>query len=160
MICDLIDCPCLGEKSLRPEFLEEVALYTEADRDDGTDDKVTLMTVHSAKGLEFDRTVLIDVKTGILSNYPPDEPVPADKTALLEEERRLFYVAITRARDKLFITSCLKRRKMTMVADCEPSRFLDEIPANLVEYHEPKEFTQEESHEILSGFLDQLKAKL
>ena len=52
----------------------------------------------------------------------------------MEEERRLFYVAITRARDKLYITSCKQRRKMQSVVECAPSPFLDEIPAHLVEY--------------------------
>ena len=55
----------------------------------------------------------------------------------VQEERRLFYVAITRARDKLFISACRARRRMQSGVACEPSRFLDEIPASLVEYHEP-----------------------
>jgi DNA helicase-2/ATP-dependent DNA helicase PcrA len=55
----------------------------------------------------------------------------------LEEERRLFYVAITRAREKLFITSCLRRRRLQNDEECAPSPFLAEIPPNLIEYHEP-----------------------
>jgi DNA helicase-2/ATP-dependent DNA helicase PcrA len=54
----------------------------------------------------------------------------------VEEERRLFYVAITRARDKLYITSCRKRRRRQDAIDCVPSPFLEEIPPHLVEYHE------------------------
>ena len=77
----------------------------------------------------------------------------------VEEERRLFYVAITRARDKLFISACRKRRHMQMTVETEPSRFLDEIPANLVEYHEPKQLTEEETGQMFSDFLQTLKAK-
>ena len=55
----------------------------------------------------------------------------------IEEERRLFYVAITRAQHKLFISACRRRKKMQSVVEAEPSRFLDEIPPELVEYHEP-----------------------
>jgi len=78
----------------------------------------------------------------------------------VEEERRLFYVAITRARDKLFMTACQKRRKLQMTVESEPSRFLDEIPQNLVEYHEPKQLTEEETGEMFSNFLDKLKSQM
>ena len=72
----------------------------------------------------------------------------------IEEERRLFYVAVTRARDRLFISSCLKRRKMTATVECAPSRFLEEIPESLVEYHEPsKEVSDEQAHELLQNML-------
>ncbi|MBO4858838.1 MAG: UvrD-helicase domain-containing protein [Treponema sp.] len=138
-------------------YLNRITLVSQDNNDDESNKgKVNLMTIHASKGLEFPVVFIAGAEEGLIPHARSVEENGGD----VEEERRLFYVAITRARDKLFITSCLKRRKMTMVADCEPSRFLDEIPANLVEYHEPKEFTQEESHEILSGFLDQLKAKL
>ena len=78
----------------------------------------------------------------------------------VEEERRLFYVAITRARDKLFISACRKRRHQQMTVETEPSRFLDEIPSNLVEYHEPKQLTEEETGAMFSDFLSTLKAKM
>ena len=138
-------------------YLNRITLVSQDNNDDESNKgKVNLMTIHASKGLEFPVVFIAGAEEGLIPHARSVDENGGD----VEEERRLFYVAITRARDKLFITSCLKRRKMTMVADCEPSRFLDEIPANLVEYHEPKEFTQEESHEILSGFLDQLKAKL
>ena len=57
--------------------------------------------------------------------------------AAVEEERRLFYVAITRARDKLYISSCRKRRHLQSSVECSPSRFLEEIPSSLVKYYEP-----------------------
>lgn len=75
----------------------------------------------------------------------------------IEEERRLFYVAITRARDKLLISSCQKRKKMQMVVDCVPSRFLDEIPENLVEYHKTSEpVTEEKAMSFFSNILNGL----
>ena len=138
-------------------YLNRITLVSQDNNDEENNKgKVNLMTIHASKGLEFPVVFIAGVEEGLIPHARSVEENGGD----VEEERRLFYVAITRARDKLFISSCLKRRKMTMVADCEPSRFLDEIPANLVEYHEPKEFTQEESHEMLSGFLDKLKAKL
>ena len=70
-------------------------------------------------------------------------------------------MAITRARDKLFISACRKRRHMQMVQESEPSRFLDEIPANLVEYHQEKEpLTEEETGNLFSNMLADFKAKL
>ncbi len=138
-------------------YLNRITLVSQDNNDDENNKgKVNLMTIHASKGLEFPVVFIAGAEEGLIPHARSVEENGGD----VEEERRLFYVAITRARDKLFITSCLKRRKMTMVADCEPSRFLDEIPANLVEYHEPKEFTQEETHEIMTDFLDKLKAKL
>ena len=75
----------------------------------------------------------------------------------MEEERRLFYVAITRAQEKLLISSCQKRRKQGMLIDCEPSRFLDEIPENLVEYHNPQAtLSNEQASSMLSNILKNL----
>jgi DNA helicase-2/ATP-dependent DNA helicase PcrA len=69
----------------------------------------------------------------------------------VEEERRLFYVAITRARDKLYISSCHRRRKMGGVIECTPSPFLQEIPPDLVEYHEPSQPVEtDEAMDILA----------
>ena len=72
----------------------------------------------------------------------------------MEEERRLFYVAVTRAQNRLLISSCLHRRKMNSTIECEPSRFLDEIPENLVEYHEPSKIVDaDEAHALLQNML-------
>lgn len=122
-----------GEASLY-DYLNRITLIN---RDDGDDDEkkgsVNLMTIHASKGLEFPVVFIAGAEDGII---PHARSLEEDENNL-EEERRLFYVAITRAREKLFISSCKKRRKMQSVAECEPSRFLDEIPANLVTYHEP-----------------------
>nr|MCR4899245.1 ATP-dependent helicase [Treponema sp.] len=110
---------------------------------------------HASKGLEFPVVFIAGCEEGLI----PHARSVAENDGNVEEERRLFYVAITRAKDKLYLTSCLQRKKMNMINECTPSRFLDEIPQNLIEYHEPKEITQEEAHDMLSNFLDNLKAR-
>ena len=120
--------------------------------DEGIKGKVNLMTIHASKGLEFPIVFIAGAEEGIIPHARCIEEDPNN----IEEERRLFYVAITRAQDKLFISSCQKRRKMQNVVECVPSPFLDEIPANLVEYHEPnKEVSVDKALEIL----EQLKNK-
>jgi DNA helicase-2/ATP-dependent DNA helicase PcrA len=93
--------------------------------------KVNLMTIHAAKGLEFPVVFIAGAEDGII---PSERSLEEDENNV-EEERRLFYVAITRARDKLYISSCKKRKKMQSATECEPSRFLEEIPSDLVENH-------------------------
>jgi DNA helicase-2/ATP-dependent DNA helicase PcrA len=114
-------------------YLNRISLIT---RDDGDDDaqkgKVNLMTIHASKGLEFPVVFIAGAEDGLIPHARSLEEGDGN----VEEERRLFYVAITRARDKLYITSCRQRRKMQSVVECTPSPFLDEIPAHLVEYHE------------------------
>ncbi len=138
-------------------YLNRITLVSQDNNDDESNKgKVNLMTIHASKGLEFPVVFIAGVEEGLIPHARSVEENGGD----VEEERRLFYVAITRARDKLFISSCRKRRRLQMTVECEPSRFLDEIPANLVEYHEPKMLTEEETHEMMTDFLDSLKAKL
>jgi DNA helicase-2/ATP-dependent DNA helicase PcrA len=114
-------------------YLNRISLITTGDsQDDGEVGKVNLMTIHASKGLEFPVVFIAGAEEGIIPHARSLE----EGEGSIEEERRLFYVAITRARDKLFITSCLKRRKMQQEEDCVPSPFLAEIPPHLVEYHE------------------------
>ena len=95
------------EEATIEEWLQNVMLVTDMDKDDPEDrNKVTLMTVHSAKGLEYDRVILLDVLDGILPAADPKEP---EDQKLYQEERRIFYVAMTRAKDHLFLFSCLDR---------------------------------------------------
>ena len=79
-----------------------------------------------------------DIKGGVkFSQYEKSiEESEDDSGGSLEEERRLFYVAITRAREKLYITSCKKRRHLQSESECNPSPFLEEIPSNLIKIHE------------------------
>ena len=116
-------------------YLNRITLLSRDDLDDGEEKgKVNLMTIHAAKGLEFPVVFIAGAEEGIV---PHARAVEEGGNAAVEEERRLFYVAITRARDKLFISACRHRRRLRDVIACEGSRFLDEIPASLVTYHEP-----------------------
>ncbi len=118
------------------DYLNRITLISRDDMEDDEDKgKVNLMTIHASKGLEFPIVFIIGCEEGIIPHARSLEEGEGN----VEEERRLFYVAITRARDKLFISSCQRRRKMGGVMECTPSPFLQEIPENLVEYHEPAE---------------------
>ncbi len=108
-------------------FLEEVALYTEADRDDGSEDRVTLMTIHSAKGLEYDNVYITGLEEGI---FPSSRSIDSEED--IEEERRLAYVAITRARAKLYITSASRRMLFGQTQHNVTSRFIKEIGRELI----------------------------
>ena len=108
-------------------FLEEVALYTEADRDDGTEDRVTLMTIHSAKGLEYDNVYITGLEEGI---FPSSRSIDSEED--IEEERRLAYVAITRARAKLCITSASRRMLFGQTQHNVTSRFIKEIGRDMI----------------------------
>jgi DNA helicase-2/ATP-dependent DNA helicase PcrA len=113
-------------------YLNRVSLITNTDGDDANAGKVSLMTIHAAKGLEFPVVFIAGCEDGIIPHQRAVDE--ADKPeAALEEERRLFYVAITRARQTLYITYCQKRKKAGGAeADVTPSPFLDEIPQELL----------------------------
>lgn len=137
-------------------YLNRITLMSRDNGDDENDKgKVNLMTIHASKGLEFPVVFIAGAEEGLIPHQRSVDENGGD----VEEERRLFYVAITRAREKLLISSCMKRRKMQMVVECEPSRFLDEIPENLVEYHEPrKEVSEDTARSILSDMLKKFSA--
>jgi len=118
------------EETVEPSlsgFLEEIALYTELDDFDEADDKVVMMTLHSAKGLEFSRVFIAGMEEGI---FPGEMSIiePGE----IEEERRLAYVGITRAKKKLFLTCAQTRMLYGRTGRNQPSRFVKEIPAELV----------------------------
>lgn len=113
-------------------FMESVALLTdEEEKNEANNDKVKLMTIHSAKGLEFDYVFL----TGLEENLFPSS-MSLGSRAELEEERRLFYVAITRAKKTLTISHSLTRYRFGTLQYCEQSRFLNEIPVKYINYTE------------------------
>ncbi len=112
-------------------FLEEIALYTEADRDDGSDDKVILMTVHSAKGLEFDNIFVAGLEDGI---FPSSRSFDSEED--IEEERRLAYVAITRAKKRLYLTTANQRLLYGQTQRNITSRFMREIGSELIEKYD------------------------
>ena len=109
------------------EFLEETALFSDLDSYDENDDRVVLMTIHSAKGLEFNRVFLVGMEEGI---FPGSQSIYCGE-AEIEEERRLAYVAITRARRELFISKAQCRLFFGKTDRNLPSRFLKEIPQEL-----------------------------
>ena len=110
-----------GDASLSG-FLENIALATDADNEDDDDNKVNLMTVHLAKGLEFPVVFI----AGLEENLFPSM-MAVNTRAELEEERRLFYVALTRAEKVAYLTFSVSRFRWGKIIDCEPSRFLEEI---------------------------------
>ncbi|MCG8391326.1 MAG: UvrD-helicase domain-containing protein [Cytophagales bacterium] len=121
-IKEYVDDPEKEDKSLGA-FLQEIALLTGVDNDkDDDDEKVTLMTIHMAKGLEFQHVYIV----GLEEDLFPSQMMLSSR-ADLEEERRLFYVAITRAKAKLFLSYALSRYRFGRLKNCEPSRFIEEI---------------------------------
>ncbi|MGB0881890.1 MAG: ATP-dependent helicase [Vicingaceae bacterium] len=112
------------------EFLQDVALLTNVDNETEEDrDKVTLMTIHSAKGLEFPYVYIV----GLEENLFPSQMALTSRTEL-EEERRLFYVAITRAEKAVHLSYATSRYKFGTLMFCEPSRFIEEISDDFLEY--------------------------
>ena len=121
------------------DFLENMALISDLDTNDGEESEyVTLMTMHSAKGLEFPIVFIPGMEEGVFPGYRSmgDE-------AEIEEERRLCYVAITRAREKLYITCARRRTLFGNTSINKPSRFLEEIPENLMDGYEKERNNQE-----------------
>lgn len=129
-------CEEAGEQATLSGFLEEVALVAEIDNLDENSDYVVLMTLHSAKGLEFPYVYLAGMEDGLFPSYMS---ITADTQEELEEERRLCYVGITRAMKKLTMTSARKRMMHGETQYNRMSRFLSEVPEELVENGKPKE---------------------
>ena len=118
------------DKSLN-EFLNSISLSSDTDQLEETNDMVTLMTLHSAKGLEYPVVFLVGMEEGIFPGYKS-----MDNPADIEEERRLFYVGITRAKQDLFLTFAKRRTIFGSTSYNPPSRFLKEIPKDLLEGYE------------------------
>ncbi len=115
------------------EFLETVTLDSDReDEEEKAGDAVTLITMHSCKGLEFPHVYIVGLEDGLL----PHSRSKVEGT--LDEERRLFYVAVTRAMLSLTISHCAGRKKYGQVMPCHPSQFLKELPADLVETEDEK----------------------
>ncbi|MBW6477964.1 MAG: UvrD-helicase domain-containing protein [Bacteroidales bacterium] len=123
-------------------FMQDIALMTDADtqKEDPTDtDKVTLMTIHAAKGLEFPFIFLV----GVEENLFPSQ-LSLNTRSELEEERRLFYVAVTRAMQQLTISYAETRFRFGQFTICEPSRFIDELnPECIINYASPSGFKKQ-----------------
>jgi len=113
-------------------WLNRISLITRDDQEEDDSGKVNLMTIHAAKGLEFEVVFVAGCEDGLI----PHARALEEGDGNVEEERRLFYVAITRARKRLLITACKQRRRNSMPVDCVPSPFLAEIPEGLITWRE------------------------
>ena len=123
-----------GEDASLSFFLEDVALATDFDNEKKSNvDSVSLMTIHLAKGLEFKYVYIV----GLEENLFPSAMSMSTRSEL-EEERRLFYVALTRAEKQAYLSYAESRYRWGKLIDCEPSRFLEEIDEKFVEYMAPK----------------------
>ncbi len=122
-----------GDEPTLSGFLEEVSLYTDQDRADESQDAMTLMTIHAAKGLEFENVFLIGLEEGV---FPGRRSM--DSPEEIEEERRLAYVAITRAKKQLYITTTSFRMLYGQTASNTASRFLREMDQDVLEKEEPE----------------------
>jgi DNA helicase II / ATP-dependent DNA helicase PcrA len=150
-------------------FLERVSLIDTNDDSRNKDDeedpaRVTLMTLHSAKGLEFPHVFLIGLEEEILPHARTVAEV-AEGTALdpLAEERRLFYVGITRARHRLTLSGCRTRRRGGEDVPRQPSRFLKEVPPDLIELRTPgsgSSLSEEDRQEMKESFFSRMREML
>lgn len=119
-----------GEVALET-FLDKVSLVTDVDLYEDKGNRVSLMTLHCAKGLEFPLVFIVGVEEGLLPHYRRGEEIGD-----LEEERRLFYVGMTRAKERLFLSRAERRHTFGIGQANLPSRFLDEIPIDLIQLEE------------------------
>jgi len=123
-----------GARGALSEFLEDVALATDLDNDTGDDDRVALMTIHLAKGLEFPYVFVVGMEEDLFPSA-----MSMNTRSELEEERRLFYVALTRAEHQAYLTYAQSRYRWGKLTDSEPSRFIEEIKDDYLEYINPSE---------------------
>jgi DNA helicase-2/ATP-dependent DNA helicase PcrA len=118
-----------GARGSLGEFMEDVALATDLDKDTGDDDRVALMTIHLAKGLEFPYVFVVGMEEDLFPSA-----MSISTRSELEEERRLFYVALTRAEKQAYLTYAQSRYRWGKLTDSEPSRFIEEIDGQYLEY--------------------------
>ena len=116
------------------EFLEDVALATDMDKDTEDEDRVALMTIHLAKGLEFPYVYIVGMEEDLFPSA-----MSMNTRSELEEERRLFYVAVTRAEKQAFLTYTQSRYRWGKLVDAEPSRFIEEIDDKYLDYMIPQD---------------------
>jgi len=115
-----------GDTSIT-RYLQDISLYSETDKSLSSD-RVSLMTIHMAKGLEFNVVYVVGIEENLFPSI-----LSLNSSEDLEEERRLFYVAMTRAKDKLILSHCDFRFKWGNIIECEPSRFIEEVDLAYIE---------------------------
>lgn len=123
-----------GARGALAEFMEDVALATDLDKDTSDEDRVALMTIHLAKGLEFPHVFVVGMEEDLFPSA-----MSMSTRSELEEERRLFYVALTRAEHQAYLTYAQSRYRWGKLTDSEPSRFIEEIDSQYLEYMTPPE---------------------
>jgi DNA helicase-2/ATP-dependent DNA helicase PcrA len=123
-----------GARGALSEFMEDVALATDLDKDTSDEDRVALMTIHLAKGLEFPHVFVVGMEEDLFPSA-----MSMSTRSELEEERRLFYVALTRAEHQAYLTYAQSRYRWGKLTDSEPSRFIEEIDSQYLEYITPPE---------------------
>lgn len=138
----------LSEEQTLESYLENVALVTDFDRAENHSGYITLMTLHSAKGLEFDYVFIPGMEDGI---FPSSRSMEEDSR--LEEERRLMYVGITRARKRLYLTRASERMLYNQYSHNPPSRFLEEIPSRLLREEYSRNSHAEHVHRYIKSTL-------
>jgi DNA helicase-2/ATP-dependent DNA helicase PcrA len=121
------------EKASLESFLDKVSLVTDVDLYEDKGNRVSLMTLHCAKGLEFPVVFIVGIEEGLLPHYRRGEEIED-----MEEERRLFYVGMTRAKERLFLSRAEERSTFGAGRANLPSRFLDELPVELLQFEEKK----------------------
>jgi DNA helicase-2/ATP-dependent DNA helicase PcrA len=148
-----------GARGALSEFLEDVALATDLDNDTGDDDRVALMTIHLAKGLEFPYVFVVGMEEDLFPSA-----MSLNTRSELEEERRLFYVALTRAEHQAYLTYAQSRYRWGKLTDAEPSRFIEEIDDQYLEYINPMDrggYTYKPSIDLdIFGDIDKSKLRL
>jgi len=136
------------------DYLNRITLVSRDNLEDiSGQERVNLMTIHAAKGLEFHTVFIAGLEKGLIPHARSLEEGEQN----MEEERRLFYVAITRAKQRLYLSSCKTRRRRGSPEEAEPSPFLDELPTDLLEYHREDE---QLSSEDASRLFAEMKSKL
>ena len=142
------DCPGQGLTDL----MGRLSLLTSLDQDQQPGQEVRLMTLHGSKGLEFPHVFMAGVEEELLPHRNSLEENGE------QEERRLMYVGLTRARESLTLSFARKRRRYGEAVSCDPSRFLDELPQELVEWKgEDQVLDHEKSKERAASHLDKLR---
>ena len=148
-----------GARGALSEFMEDVALATDLDKDTSDEDRVALMTIHLAKGLEFPYVFVVGLEEDLFPSA-----MSLNTRSELEEERRLFYVALTRAEHQAYLSYAQSRYRWGKLTDSEPSRFIEEINDEFLEYINPMDnrgYTYKPTIDLdIFGDIDKSKLRL
>jgi DNA helicase-2/ATP-dependent DNA helicase PcrA len=135
-------------------YLQQISLLTDQDEEGENEDCVKLMTIHAAKGLEFGCVFTVGLEENLFPSM-----MAMNSREELEEERRLFYVAVTRAEKHLYLSYATTRYKYGQLNYCEPSRFLEEVPENLLEYVNSRKAQPAAPHSGAARSIQQQRAR-